>query len=295
MNECGPIRTALFVPGNRPERIDKAVTAGADATIIDLEDAVPLSQKVETRAIVREKVLHYKGKRIIVRINSLGSEFARGDLQEIIVEGLAGIMIPKVDSAIHIQEANTLLLEMESGQGLKPGSIMVIPLIESALGVENVFSITSLRTAPHRLFTVAFGAADYALDMGIELTKGGEELLYARSRIAVGCRAAGVDPPIDTPFMIDLQDREALIQDVKRAKALGFQGKLCIHPHQVLVCNELFSPTSEEVAFAEKVVAAFEEAEKKGSAAIQVNGKFVDYPVVERSRRIVKMASMNER
>lgn len=288
----GPIRTALFVPGNRPERVDKAINTDADAVIIDLEDAVPLSEKRETRRLVRDKVLQYnKYKKIFVRINALSSELARGDLNEVVVEGLSGIMIPKVDKAWHIQEINALLLEEERTKEIRPGIITVIPLIESASAVEHVFQIVSEKSDPERLFTVAFGAADFTLDMGIEITKTGEELFYPRSRIAVACRAAKVEPPLDTPFMIDLTDREALENDIKRAKQLGFQGKLCIHPNQVEVCNQLFSPTQEEIKHAQRVIQAFNEAEASGVAAIQLDGKFVDYPVVDHSRRILKLAS----
>ncbi len=140
--------------------------------------------------------------------------------------------------------------------------------------------------------TVAFGAADYSLDLGMEITKQGSELNYPRARIAVSCRAAGLEPPLDTPFMIDLKDTEGLKADAIRAKQLGFQGKLCIHPNQILACHAVFSPSKEEIQHAEKVIQAFEEAEAEGVAAIQLDGKFIDYPVVERARRTMELAEM---
>jgi citrate lyase subunit beta/citryl-CoA lyase len=286
------IRTALFVPGNRPDRVDKAVKTASDVVIIDLEDAVPYSQKKETRPVVREKILNYQERPVLVRINALDTEFFQDDLNAVVVEGLVCIMVPKVETAAQIQEINRGLLEMEAKNGMRPGGISIIPLIESSLAVENVFQIVSQRTDPERLFTVAFGAADFALDMGFEITKTGEELLYPRARIAVACRAAGVEPPLDTPFMIDLKDFEALEADIKRACQLGFQGKLCIHPNQVDICNQLFSPSKEEIQYAQKVIQAFDEAEAGGSAAIQLEGKFVDYPVVERCRRILKISKL---
>jgi len=287
----GPMRSALFIPGNRPERVDKAINTDADAIIIDLEDAVPLSEKEQTRSVVRDKVLqHSKEKKIFVRINSLGSKYFQNDLKEIIVPGLTGIMVPKIDNSSQIREVNKKLLEMENEKGLPAGSIIIIPLIESAAAVENIFAIVSERTDPERIFTVAFGAADFTLDMGISLTKTGEELFYPRARICVACRAAKVEPPLDTPFMIDLKNQEMLEDDIRRAKQLGFQGKLCIHPNQVPICNRLFSPTKEEVEYARKVIDAFHQAERSGIAAIQVDGKFIDYPVVEHSRRILKLA-----
>jgi citrate lyase subunit beta/citryl-CoA lyase len=286
------IRTALFVPGNRPDRVDKAVGTAADVVIIDLEDAVPYSQKKETRHVVREKILDYQERPVFVRVNALDTEFFKEDLNAVVVEGLACIIVPKVEAAAQIQEINHGLLKVEEDKGLRPGSVSIIPLIESALAVENVFHIVSQRTDPQRLFTVAFGAADFALDMGFEITKTGEELLYPRARITVACRAAGVEPPLDTPFMIDLKDREALEADIKRACRFGFQGKLCIHPNQVDICNRLFSPTNEEIEYAQKVIEAFDAAEADGTAAIQLEGKFIDYPVVERCRRILKISKL---
>jgi citrate lyase subunit beta/citryl-CoA lyase len=283
------IRTALFVPGNRPDRVDKAVNTAADVVIIDLEDAVPYSQKKETRAVVREKIMDYRERPVLVRINALDTEFFQEDLNAVVVAGLACIMVPKVETAAQIQEINRELLKVEENKGMQLGSVSIIPLIESALAVENVFQIVSQRTEPPRFFTVAFGAADFALDMGFEITKSGEELFYPRARIAVACRAAGVEPPLDTPFMIDLKDLEALEADIKRACQLGFQGKLCIHPNQVDICNRLFSPTQEEIEYAQKVIQAFDAAEAGGAGAIQLEGKFIDYPVVERCRRILKM------
>lgn len=286
------VRTALFVPGNRPDRVDKAVDTAADVVIIDLEDAVPYSQKNETRPVVREKILKYHQRPVFVRVNALNSEFFQDDLNAVLVKELACIMVPKVDAADQIQEINRRLLKVEENKGVRPGSVAIMPLIESALAVENVFQIVTQRTDPERLFTVAFGAADFALDMGFEITKTGEELCYPRARIAVACRAAGVAPPLDTPFMIDLKDFEALEADIKQARRYGFQGKLCIHPNQIDMCNRLFSPSKAEIQYARKVIQAFDAAEAGGSAAIQVEGKFIDYPVVERCRRILKISKL---
>lgn len=286
------VRTALFVPGNRPDRVDKAVDTAADVVIIDLEDAVPYSQKNETRPAVREKILKYHQRPVFVRVNALNTEFFQDDLNAVLVKELACIMVPKVDAADQIQEINRRLLKVEENKGVRPGSVAIMPLIESALAVENVFQIVTQRTDPERLFTVAFGAADFALDMGFEITKTGEELCYPRARIAVACRAAGVAPPLDTPFMIDLKDFEALEADIKRARRYGFQGKLCIHPNQIDMCNRLFSPSKAEIQYARKVIQAFDAAEAGGSAAIQVEGKFIDYPVVERCRRILKISKL---
>jgi len=286
------MRTALFVPGSRPDRVDKAAKSGADAIIIDLEDAVALSEKAIARPKVREKILEHVNKEIIVRVNGLDSGFIQEDLEAVIVEGLGCIIVPKVEDKEHVREIHRLLLAVEKEKGMEPGAIAIIPLIESARAIENVFEIVSERTLPARLFTVAFGAADYTLDMGIEITREGTELFYPRSRIPIACRAADIDPPLDTPFMIDLKDREALKADARRAKQLGFQGKLCIHPNQIEPCHEIFSPTREEILYAERVIQAFDEAEARGIAAIHLDDKFVDYPVVEKARRVLNLAKI---
>ncbi len=285
------IRTALFVPGNRPDRVEKAFNTDADVIIIDLEDAVPLSEKETTRSKVREKVTQFADRVILVRINALGSPFIQGDLEGALVKGINGIVLPKVERADDINDINNLLLEIEKKRSLPEGSIRVFPLIESAAGVQHIYDIVSTKTKPERIYTVMFGAADYTLDMGIEMTMGGNELFYARSRIAIACRAAGIAPPVDTPFMIDLKNTGALISDARRAKELGFQGKLVIHPNQVEPCNRIFSPLPEEIKKAEKIVKAFEEAEAAGMGAIQLEGTFIDYPVVKRSKDILALAA----
>ncbi len=284
------IRSALFVPGNRPDRIDKAVRTEADMVIIDLEDSVPIAEKSSARGIIREKLGKYKDRLITVRVNALETGMVEEDLSAIVEPGLDMIMLPKVQSPEDITEISSLLLKAEKKAGLDPGTVLLIGLIETALGVERSYETASVHTAYPRLYTLAFGAADFCLDMGIRLSKTGEELDYPRARIAVACRAARLDPPLDTPFMVDIKDKEALEADILRARRFGFGGKLCIHPSQVESCNRLFSPSEEEVAFAKRVVSAFEAAEAEGKAALQVDGKFIDYPIVEQARRILKMA-----
>jgi len=291
MTPFHPVRTALFVPGNRPDRADKAVQTRADAVILDLEDAVPPAQKADARPLIRDKIDAYPDRPIWVRINALDSGWAEADLEQVLAPGLGCIIVPKVENARHVHEICRLLTDLERQKGLPSGTVRVIPLIESAAAVENAYAVAATDTTPVRLTTLAFGAADFALDMGITLDKSGDALAFPRARIAIACRAAGVAPPLDTPFMIDLKDREALEADARRAVRFGFQGKLCIHPNQVDVCNHLFSPTPEAIAFARRVVQAFEEAEAGGSAALQVDGKFIDYPVVEHSRRILRLAA----
>ena len=284
------IRSALFVPGNRPDRIDKAVNTPADAVIVDLEDAVPPAMKAEARPLVRAKLKEHNTPRLLVRVNALDTEFVQADLDELVVDGLACIIFPKMEKPEQVRKANQLLSKAEAKSGIPQGTLSMIALIESALGVENAFQIVSEKTDPARLFTVAFGAADFTLDMGIEMTKTGEEIAYPRARLAVACRAAGVEPPIDTPYMIDLKDPQAVEADAVYARQLGFQGKLCIHPNQVDICNRIFSPTEKDIEQAHKVVTAFKAAEAAGTGVLQVDGKFIDLPLVKQAQRILKIA-----
>ncbi|MBW1710650.1 MAG: CoA ester lyase [Deltaproteobacteria bacterium] len=285
------LRTALFVPGNQPERIDKAFNTAADAVVIDLEDAVPAEAKSEARVLARDKIRQYEKRMTLVRVNGLESGCLEDDLEGVAEEALDGIILPKAESRSHIQEINDRLTGLEEDRGLQEGSILVVPLIESARGVESISEIVSESGGISRLYTVAFGAVDFALDLGIELTKEGTELSYARSRLPIACRAAGIKPPLDTPFIIDINDLEAFRADARRARQFGFQGKLCIHPKQVEPCNEIFSPTEEEIAFAKRVIRAFDDAQEKGVGAIQVEGKMIDTPVAERCREILKIAA----
>jgi len=289
------LRSLLFVPGNRPDRIDKAFGAGADAVIIDLEDAVPISEKDRARQFAKEKAEQYSSEPVFVRINGLGTQFCAADIEAVVRKGLKGLMVPKVETPEDIDKAHELLADAEHKAGLKPGTISLIPLIESAAGVQNIYQILKSPSSSGRAIIVAFGAADYTLDLGIEMTLEGTELIYPRSRIAVACRAAGFPAPIDSPFMIDIRNIEALKADAMRARQLGFQGKLVIHPIQVGPCNEIFSPSKAELEMARNIVQAFESGLATGSGAIQLDGKFIDEPIVKRARQLVAMASKIEK
>jgi citrate lyase subunit beta/citryl-CoA lyase len=295
LSNIGFTRTALFVPGNRPDRVDKAVQTPADMVIIDLEDTVPRAEKARTRFLVREKIKAHAGRTLMVRVNSLETGFTAADLAEILIPGLDAVMLPKVQLPEDVDRVSSLLAQQETAGGIQNGSVALVSLLESALAVENAFQIASAATSfgrPHRL---AFGAADFTLDLGIRMSKDAEELAYPRARIAVASRAAGIDAPLDSPFMIDLKDTDALTADTLRGKNLGFGGRLCVHPNQVDICNRIYSPDEQEVAFASRVVAAFEAAEAGGTAAIEIDGKMIDYPIVAQCRRVLEVAARIKR
>jgi citrate lyase subunit beta/citryl-CoA lyase len=286
------MRTALFSPGNRPDRVEKAIASGADAVIIDLEDAVALSDKENTRPLVRDVLDRYPGKRLYVRVNGLATPYCEGDLKAVVCNHLTGVLFPKVESPEDVFEINEFLCDAEKEAGLEKGIMEVMTLCESAKGLEEIYKIASAKPNHHQVSAVAFGAADYTLDLGIDLTRDGKELEYARSRIPIACRAAGIMPPMDTPWMVDLKDMDGLVADARKAKAYGFQGKLVIHPNQIQPCHDVFTPTQEEIEKAKAVIGAFEEAEREGRAAIQLEGKFIDYAVVERAKRIYDLANV---
>jgi citrate lyase subunit beta/citryl-CoA lyase len=285
-----PLRTALFVPGNRPDRAEKAIGTAADAVIIDLEDAVPLAEKESTRVLVREVLDGHPGRRMFVRINALSTPYAKDDLAAIVSGNLEGIMLPKVESPDDIFTIDILLTELEEKHSMPPGKLEVMSICETARGLEELYPILSAKPAHNRVAVVTFGAADYTLDLGIALTREGKELEYPRARIPVACRSAGIMPPLDTPWMVDLKDIEGLIADAKKAKAHGFGGKLLIHPNQIEPCHDVFTPSQKEIDFAKKVIEVFEAAEKRGQAAIQLDGKFIDYPVLMQAKRISDLA-----
>lgn len=285
-----PLRTALFVPGNRPDRAAKALDLAADAVILDLEDAVPIAEKEKTRALVRDVLESSSGKRVYVRVNGLSTPYCREDLEAVVCGNLTGILMPKVESPENVFQTDILLTELEKAAGLEVGSLEVLSLCESATALEGIYQTASANPEHHKISAVALGGADYVLDMGVTMTRRALELDYPRQRIPVACRAAGISPPIDTPWMVDIKDIDGLVEDAKRAKAFGFQGKLLIHPIQIEPCNEVFTPTEEEIVYAKRLIEAFEEAERTGSAVFQFEGNLVDYPMLERAKRICALA-----
>jgi citrate lyase subunit beta/citryl-CoA lyase len=276
-----PLRSFLFAPGNHKRRVEKALTLDADAVILDLEDAVAIAEKPATRDAV---VAAYGEKRtglLYVRVNAADTEFCHGDFAAIVRVGLDGIVLPKVESAATLQTIDWLLGNLERERRLPAGGIDLIPIIETARGLTAIDAILGVGT---RVKHCAFGAGDFTLDVNMIWSRAESELAYARARVVTASRAAGIEAPLDTVW-VDLQDEEGLEASTRTALALGFQGKMCIHPNQIAVVNRVFTPTNAEIDFAERVVAAFAQAEKEGSAAIQLDGKFIDYPIVYRAQR----------
>lgn len=286
-------RSYLFAPGNAPRRVEKAFTLEADVVIVDLEDSVAVSDKEATRKPVAEALARPRLARGYVRVNAPSTAFCYGDLVATIHKGVDGVVLPKVESAADLHAIDWLIAALERERGIPEASIDLVPQIETAAGVQRVDRVLqarSLRPYPGtwRVKRVAFGAADYAHELGLAPTLDEPELADARSRIVLASRAAGLENPIDSPWF-HFQEREAFARALERSRRGGFQGRLCVHPDQIGHVNAAYLPSDEELARAERIVAAFSEAEARGAAAIQVDGQMIDYPVVHRARAVIEL------
>ena len=279
-----PLRSFLFAPGNHARRVEKALSLDADAVILDLEDAVATAEKRATREAVVAALPRQRRALLYVRVNAVDTEFCYGDLAAIVRPGLDGVILPKVESAAGLATADWLLAQLEREQGMAPRTIDLVPIIETARGLNQIDAILAAGT---RVKRIAFGAGDFTLDVNMAWSRGEAELAYARAKIVTASRAAGIEAPFDTVW-VDLADEEGLEASARTALGFGFQGKMCIHPNQIAVVNRVFTPSEAEIAFAERVVAAFARAEAEGSAAIQLDGKFIDYPIVYRAQRVLE-------
>jgi citrate lyase subunit beta/citryl-CoA lyase len=285
-------RSFLFTPGNVPRRVEKALTLDADVVIVDLEDSVAVHEKVQTRPAVAEALARPRKGRGYVRVNAPSTPFCYGDLVATVRKGVDGVVLPKVESAADLHAIDWLIAALERDQGLPEGSIDLMPQIETAAGVQRIDRILQARSlrpyrAPWRVKRVAFGAADYGHELGLEPTLDEPELADARARIVLASRAAGMENPIDSPWF-HFKEAEAFQRALERSRRGGFQGRLCVHPDQIAPVNRAYLPSEEEVARAERIVAAFKEAEARGAAAIQVDGQMIDYPVVHRAQAVIE-------
>lgn len=282
-------RSFLFAPGNHARKVEKVFGCGADHVILDLEDAVAKAEKVATRPLVAEALKRPRSGGAYVRVNAYNTEFCYGDAAAVVGPGLDGIVLPMVESREQIVAFDWLVGGLERERGLPVGGIDIIPIIETAKGIANARAIAAAGTRVKRM---AFGAGDYTLDMNMEWTLAESELEHARTEMVVASRAAGLEGPLDTVW-VHIKDLDNLEKSSRRARQLGFQGKMCIYPPHVDVVNRVFTPTDEEVAFARRVVEAFEKAEKEGSSSIQLDGFFIDYPIVYKARKtLALMASV---
>ena len=280
-------RSMLFLPGNNPNMLINGNCLGADAVIFDLEDAVFPSEKDAARILVRNtmRYMDFRGCEIIVRINSIDTPYWKQDIDQILPQQPSLILLPKTGTAVDILEADAYISQAEEKLGMPLNTVGLMPLIETAMGVENAFQIAS---ATKRVKALFLGAEDLTADLQCKRTKEGREIEYARTRLVVAARAAGVDV-YDTPFT-DVNDDEGIVADAALAKALGFSGKASISPRHVDVINSVFSPTEKEIDYAYEVMEAIELAKRQGKGAIALHGKMIDAPIVARAQRTIDMA-----
>ncbi len=280
-------RSMLFLPGNNPNMLINGNCLGADAVIFDLEDAVSPAEKDAARILVRNtmRYMDFQGCEIIVRINSIDTPYWQADLDAILPYKPDLILLPKTGSAGDALAADTYMTLVEDKIGMEHGTVGLMPLIETALGVENAFAIASCSKRVKALF---LGAEDLTADLQCKRTKEGREIEYARTRLVVAARAAGVEV-YDTPFT-DVNDDEGIVKDASYAKSLGFTGKASISPRHVEVINQVFSPTVKEIDYAYEVMEAIALAKAQGKGATSLHGKMIDAPIVARAEQTIAMA-----
>ncbi|WP_198962109.1 CoA ester lyase [Pseudonocardia sp. MH-G8] len=287
------LRTLLFVPADRPDRIPKAAAAGADGIAVDLEDAVALSRKDEARAGLAPALaaLPPDGPVVAVRINAVASGLAEADVAalEPVLARVDLVVVPMCSDAAAVRAVATLLDRAEARAGLEPGRTGLLPLVETAAGVAEARAIAA---ADPRVRTLTFGPADLSNELGVTPTADGEELFVARSTVVLAAAAAGRPGPIDGPHL-DLDDADGLARSAARARRLGFAGKQVIHPRQVPVVMAAFAPTEAQLSWARRVDEAFREAEAAGVSSLRLDdGTFIDYPIAHRARALLAQGSL---
>lgn len=292
-----PIRTALFAPGSKDRVMAKAYESGADAVIYDLEDSVPAAAKAEARTLVAQAIERAaaagKGPFVTVRVNAAATGNLDKDLDAIVRPGLDAIFLPKVEHVEEVQRAAALLDRFEASRNMSSGTVELIPMLESALGVYRCFDL--LRASP-RVATSCIGAAqdgDLQTDLGCGWSIEGTELLYARSKVLLDTRAAGKSWPLDGVFS-NLSDEEGFLKDSRLSARLGYVGRTVIHPKQIAPARQAYAVPKEEVEYYERVVKEFEAVEKTGAAAaITVDGKLVDYAMYSRAKSVLELAKLD--
>jgi citrate lyase subunit beta/citryl-CoA lyase len=281
------LRSLLFVPGNKANMLDKALALTPDAFVPDMEDSVPAAEKANARDTVRSFLpkLAARGRLVIPRVNALDTEWFDADVAAIVGGNIFGISIGKVRTAADISVISQALAKHEQRAGLSNGHLKLLPWIETAEAIVNVNAICR---ASERIVAVAFGGEDFTNDMGIERLADESQVAYARQTLCVTARAAHV-LALDTPYF-KLRDLDGLRANSAHAKSIGFKGKFAIHPEQLDTLNECFSPSAAEIAHAERVVAAFDEAERRGRGSTSLDGWVIDVPVVKRARALLELA-----
>ena len=274
-------RSLLFTPADQPARIAKAFAAGADAVIVDLEDAVAPSMKAVAREGLARAVPRLRPCPAYIRVNAADTPHCLADIEAAVAVRADGIMLPKTRGPEHVVAVAWALDQIEAREGAS--RIPIVPVVETAAGLARA---EALLTSSERVVCAGFGGADFTLDLGLSLSDDGAELIPYRAALVVASRAAGCAAPLDAVYG-KVRDLDGLRREAEAARRMGFQGKRCIHPDQVAVINAAFAPTTREIDFARRALDAFASALANGSGGAVVDGRFVDAPVAADARRLL--------
>ena len=281
-------RSLLFVPGGEPRKLEKARDASADTLVLDLEDSVPPAEKNRARELIAASLRRrdFTSTEIAVRVNPPGTPYFDEDLHAAVASGVDAIMLPKAEGADALRGVAERLGALERECGFPDGRVRLLALVETAAGIATAALLPGAST---RVDALCFGHVDFARDMGVAATDPGQGIvLHARCALAIAARAGGI-APIDTVF-VDVRDDAGFRRDAELGRSLGFDGKLCIHPGQVPLANEVHTPTQAQIDYAQRVLAAFEQARAEGKGVLTVDGEMVDAPVVMQQERILDRA-----
>ncbi len=282
-----PLRSLLFVPGNRERFLEKAGALTVDAVVPDLESSVPAPDKAKARHMVRDALpaLAAGGRPVFVRVNAPDSRDLVDDLNAVMSEHLTGVVLPQIESADDIRHLDEIITNLELGKHLPFGLVRIIPFVESALGTMRAFEIA---TASTRIVAMSFGAEDFTADMGVSRSDEGTEVLYPRHLVAIAARAAH-KLAIAAPY-VGISDVEGLREEIWREARLGYKGKFAIHPDQIDTIESAFSPTEDEITEARQIVKALERAEAEGEGTSSLDGKMIDTSIALRAQKLLRTA-----
>lgn len=280
------MRSLLFVPGNKSDMLEKARAIAADVLLPDMEDSVPDDEKANARETIAANLasLAGEGRVLVPRVNSLATGWLEPDLEAVAGPHIFGISAGKIESPADVAAISLAMTRAEKRAGIDPGALKLVVWIETAAAVLRCYDIC---TASERIVAAAFGAEDFTFDLGVEPGEDDLQLLYARSALCTAARAARV-AALETPHF-EFRDLAALRTSSAAARGLGFNGRFAIHPAQVPVINECFSPSAAEIEHARRVVAVYEEAEKRGRGSTSLDGRVIDVPVVKRARALLAL------
>jgi citrate lyase subunit beta/citryl-CoA lyase len=283
-------RSAIFVPGNKPDWIAKAVASGADQLILDLEDSVPDRDKIASRALVKQGLVELarQGKRCSVRVNGFATGLTHADLDAIFCPELTEVSLPKVESADDLRSLDGILGVLERAAGLESGRISTPLALETARAMRHAYDIALACPRVRALMLAAGNGGDAARAVGYQWSKAGTETLYLRSKAVLDARAAGIDPMVSSWW--DIRDLDGLRRDARHNRSLGFRGQVVMHPTHVPVVNEVFSPSPSEIEYYKGLLEAYEEGQRRGTAAVLYQGDMIDTAMAATAREVLALA-----